>query len=89
MSCLTKFPAYPRTCKALNPKQEDLVCCYMSPMVPVPTPRPRPKRSKHKHVLTVEAQADEDDLCQQEQQGEESQAEGCPAPGQPHRLLRS
>ena len=37
----------------------------------------------------MEAQAGEDDLCQQEQQGEESQAEGCPAPRQPHRPLRS
>lgn len=51
--------------------------------------RPQPEPDQHKLVLTVEAQGDENDLCQQEQQGEESQAEGCPAPGQPHRLLRS
>lgn len=63
------------------------VCWYMVPMVSTPTPRP--ERSTYKQVLTVEAQADEDDLCQQEQQGEDSQAEGSPAPGQPHRLLRS
>lgn len=37
-------------------------------------------------VLTVEAQSDEDDLCQQEQQGQGSQAEGCPVPGHPYRL---
>lgn len=35
-------------------------------------------------VLTVETKADKDDLCQQEHQGEETQAEGCPAPGQAH-----
>lgn len=37
----------------------------------------------------MEAQANKDDLCQQEQEVEESEAEGCPAPGQPHWLLRS
>lgn len=37
-------------------------------------------------VLTVEAQSDEDDLCQQEQQGQGSQAEGCPVPRHPYRL---
>lgn len=45
--------------------------------------------SRHEQVLTVEAQANKDDLCQQEQEVEESQAEGCSAPGQLHQLLRS
>lgn len=40
-------------------------------------------------VLTVETKADKDDLCQQEHQGEETHAEGYPAPGQAHSLLRS
>lgn len=40
-------------------------------------------------VLTVETQADKDDLCQQEHQGEETQADGYPGPGQAHSLLRS
>lgn len=58
-------------------------------MVPTPTPGPWLEMSRHEQVLTVEAQANKDDLCQQEQEVEESQAEGCSAPGQLHQLLRS